>query len=319
MIYSGDDWSYFAHSSAIAFGQFPHYDKEVWHIGQGIPFHPSGPGVLASPFVFLFSLIDRLSGSDIVLQRTAQNIPGSWSLFGFTFATVFYFLAGCSFLFYGLKKHVSERSASWAVILMVVLQGAPLFAFRRPVFSHIYEFFIQSFLVFILLTILKSSRSLKWKQIFFIGLAVGLTILVRYNNIFMALAWPVIFAIWGMKEYSIKEKALRVSVIYFMAALLIIFFKFLPEMFVTVSGVDVSDRLLGAKLFSVFFQRLGHIFIGLDWGLIYTAPFLLIGLICLCFIHRATIVPFRWLSLLLLVNFAIIMQWMTQGGWYGYR
>ena len=145
------------------------------------------------------------------------------------------------------------------------------------------------------------------------------TILVRYNNLFMGLAWPIIFAIWGMKKQALKEKVLKVSVMYILAGSLIFLFKFLPEMFIQHSGVDVSGRLLGAKLFSVFFQRLVHVFIGIDWGLIYTAPFLLIGLIYLYCLRSEKIVPFQGLSVLLLVNLGIIMQWMTQGGWYGYR
>ena len=43
MLYKGDDVSYLAHSTAIAFYQFPNYSKEVFDYEALIPPHPLGP------------------------------------------------------------------------------------------------------------------------------------------------------------------------------------------------------------------------------------------------------------------------------------
>ena len=60
LMYGGDDQSYFAHASSLAFGQFPSYQNEVFTSGKGSPKHSIGSGVMAAPFVFVFSLIDRI-------------------------------------------------------------------------------------------------------------------------------------------------------------------------------------------------------------------------------------------------------------------
>ena len=99
MCYKGDDYSYFAHATAIAYGQFPSYEKEYFIHGEGRPLHSIGSGIMAAPFVFTFSFIDRLQGSSIVEKRTADNIRQSWSLFGFVIASCTYFWLGCWLLF----------------------------------------------------------------------------------------------------------------------------------------------------------------------------------------------------------------------------
>jgi hypothetical protein len=155
--YGGDDDSYFAHASSLAFGNFPSYEKEYFVTSGASPMHSIGSGLMAAPFVFIFSLADRAAGSDIIYERTMENIRESWSLFGFVFASSFYFWLACFLLYKGLRYYFHQSEASLAVILMVLCQGIPLFAFRRPVFSHIYEFFLQSLLVFALLRINKKN------------------------------------------------------------------------------------------------------------------------------------------------------------------
>ncbi len=135
-----DDFDYFAHAAALSFATFPFYDKEFIYERE-TPLGSVGPGLMAAPFVFLFSLIDEAQGREVVEQRTQANIVKSWSQFGFLFATVFYFWTACFFLYEGLRLYVRKRPATLAIILMVLCQGMPLFAYRRPVFSHVYEFF----------------------------------------------------------------------------------------------------------------------------------------------------------------------------------
>jgi hypothetical protein len=66
-------------------------------------------------------------------------------------------------------------------------------------------------------------------------------------------------------------------------------------------------------------QRIEHILWGLDWGLIYTAPYILLGFLAVFFIKYPNKKYFICLMGVLLVNFYIIMIWGSQGGWYGYR
>jgi len=96
--YYGDDQDYFAHASSIAFGEFPSYKKEYLTIDPQYPQSSIGCALLSLPFVWEFSLIDRLAGSDIKAHRTPDNITGSWTQFGFVFASCFYFFLACFLL-----------------------------------------------------------------------------------------------------------------------------------------------------------------------------------------------------------------------------
>jgi len=144
LCYTGDDYSYFAHASSLVFGQFPSYEKEIFIAGDTSPLHSIGPGLMAAPFVFVFSLIDRLEGSDIIHQRTRSNITQSWSMFGFVFAASFYFWAACFLLYKALRYYVPDQHAIMAIIITVLCQGIPLFVYRRRYFLIYSNFFCKA-------------------------------------------------------------------------------------------------------------------------------------------------------------------------------
>ena len=79
------------------------------------------------------------------------------------------------------------------------------------------------------------------------------------------------------------------------------------------------DRLLHFYPFIFYVQRIWFIVTGIDWGLIYTAPFILIALGSAVFLKY----PLRRVILLsllpLLMNLYLVICWKSQAGWYGYR
>ncbi len=318
--YGGDDASYFAHSSSLVFGQFPSYEKEYFTAGEDYPLHSIGSGLMAAPFVFVFSLVDRVGGSDIVYERTLENTSQSWSLFGFVFASSFYLWLACFLLYKGLRYYFKHHHASLAVILMVLSQGIPLFVFRRPIFSHVYEFFLQSLLVFILL---KASRKNSFDSKGYwvplgIGVVIGLMFLVRLNNVLAAFIWPLVLL--GNNRFDVAKARFwkRIASTYAVSAIVIIGFMILPDL-LTYQGYGVLGLLTQVYQLSFYAKRIFHILFGIDWGLIYTAPFILIGLIALFRFQF----PLKKRLLVCLapmaVNFYIIIMWKTQGSWYGYR
>ena len=48
-----------------------------------MPTHPIGSGMLAAPFVFIFSLVDRMIEHPVIINH--RNYLGSWSLFRWYF------------------------------------------------------------------------------------------------------------------------------------------------------------------------------------------------------------------------------------------
>ncbi len=338
MLYSGDDHSYLAHATSLAFFQFPNYAKESYDIGGKIPLQSIGPSLLASPFVFAFSAIDRLCGNDIVRQRTPENIVNSWTAFGFTFATLFYAWLTCLLIYKGLSFFFSPRISSLTVILSLLAQGIPLYVFRRPVFSHIYELFLQSLLVFFLLKLYKKGSLVGegqwtygryWREAFWVGLIIGLISLVRQNNLLISLTWPVILFMFYRNKISWLKMIAMIAVSYATMAVLIFIFQIWP---ILVNFQDIhqyqgylNHQYIKKYLMTIYdplfyIKRLGHLLWGVDWGLIFTAPYALIGLAAFFSIRKDKIFwPFFWLLLPLSVNLYVTLSYRQQGAWYGYR
>ena len=138
---------------------------------------------------------------------------------------------------------------------MVLCQGIPLFVFRLPVFSPLYEFFLQSLLVFILFKTIKQkvNLSLNFWALFGIGIATGLITLVRFNNIFATIVWPIVLLI--NSKAAIKKvyfwRALLFT--YVVAAMSIIAFKILPDYYNLhhAYGLDFLFKLTKSCLFTL--------------------------------------------------------------------
>ncbi len=318
--YADDDWDYFAHASSIAYGQFPSYEKEFF-LGDGVkPLGGIGSGILASPFVFVFSLVDRVLGADIVLERTEENIPGSWSQFGFIVASLFYLYLSCWLLYKAVRYFCDEPASVWAVMLMALCQGLPLYVFRRPIFSHVFEFFLQS--VFVYLLVLFQQRDIiSKKMIVLIATSVAMTILVRTNNVFMALFWPMILFFNGIKDGKNISIWKKIILVYVLAVIMVFGLKIVPELLNPSGGYggDIKARLLTFEPIAFYFKRFVHILFGINWGLLYTAPFIVVAGLAL-FIQRYPLKhKLIWATLPMLINLYCVIAWRTQGGWYGYR
>jgi len=320
--YYGDDQDYFAHSASIVFGQFPSYKKEYLVIDKDYPQGSIGCSLLALPFVGSFSLIDRLSNSNIVQQRTPENIPRSWTQFGFLFAACFYFSLGCFLLYRGALYCVEERYAFLSVVFTVMAQGIPLYAYRRPMFSPYGEFFLQSLCVFIFLKNLNSAKKfpdLTWHYLV-LGIISALIFLTRYNNIALALAWSLVFVL--MKEHPIKLfNQWKEALLWAFSFLgMVVIFKIWPEAYNQHHPYPwIMHYLVRNISFPDFIHRTGHILFGLDWGLIYTAPYLLLGLFSAFYLKYPAKKYLLGIIATLVVNLYIVFVWGDQGSWHGYR
>jgi len=310
-----DDYDYFAHASAMAFGQFPSYKKEFYTIMKEGPQSPVGTGILAAPFVFVFSFLDRAGGSTITESRTQDNIVGSWSQFGFEVSSIFYFTIACYLLFFSLSRFVSPLNASTAVIVMMICQGLPLFVYRRPFFSHCSEFFLQSVLMYLFLDFL--SRRDQRKALTGVFALSGLFYLTRPNDAAFALLWPFLVMDYSQGIVQIFRQSCAGIIL---SAGLILIFNAWPDAVNHMHPYSWAGQYLGTAMTATsFFQRTAHILIGTDWGLIYTAPFLLISLGGISLLGGPILKRFIWLFIPMAINFYIIIAWGSQGGWYGYR
>jgi hypothetical protein len=325
LLYGGDDPSYFAYSTALVYGQYPHFDKELVEEGRVPPLGRAGPGLLAAPFVGVFSIIDRVEKNPIVEKRTRETVKDSWSLFGSVFSSAFYFWLSLALIYATVSRLYDSRIATWSTLLMVIAQGAGLYAFVRPIFSHVYELAIQS--AFLYLFIRKSTDTKPLPNKTLIPLLIFLsafTVLVRQNNILYALLWPVLILGMDRGQFIFKSWALTALTV---AGGLVSYwviknfpFWISPEPYIQVNAIhDNGSFLFELQTPLYYLTRLKRIFLEVDWGLIWTAPFLLVGVAGLFSKHLPFRREFIWIALPLLLSLYILVLWGGQGGWYGYR
>lgn len=323
---AADDSNYMAHATALAYGRFPDYSRE--NAPWGPANHSIGPSLLAVPFVFAFSLADRFTGNSIVQARTIENIPGSWTGFGFVVASQVYFLIGIAMLLAVCVDLFPRAPAGFVVALSVAASGLPFYAFRRPVFTPAYEFFLVAAGIYLLSSALKRRPFTRRPVLFrLLSFAVAaLLFLVRYNDIVFSL---VLLAVLDEAAHDQPEtprflslsKAVLVewtalALVVAMTALFVMWLKTLGQ---GLWNPDVLiERLFRFREPKFYLHSLAHLLIGIDWGLIFSAPLILLGLrgVFLIGPERRYFLP---LFAALGVNFLIAISWGTQGSSYGHR
>lgn len=317
VIASGDDDDYLAVSTSIAYGDFPYFANE-YHAGEKMPFASIGPGVLASPFVWSFSLLDRWADNPIVKYRTKDNREFTWSVLGFRLAVYFYFLLGTFLLYKALKQWSSEFSATLAVLLIAIGGGGLLvYVFMRPIMPHVFEYFTVSLGIFLV-----SQRIGKFSSLL-IGLCSAFICLSHYNNVFLALGFIVVY-LYNQRKNNSSLTSRQYFALFSGFFLPILIFRVAPIFFNGYSYSDQSygravNRILPSLDIHFYLSRLNDLFFGGDMGLIYTAPILLIGLLAVWLRRNAVPKEFLFLFLLSLINFYIVIMWGSFGSSYGYR
>ncbi len=325
MLYPGDDYSYFSYSTALSFFQYPHFENEYVDEFNVPPLSRVGPGLMAAPFVFTFSLIDRITHHPIVEKRTKENILTSYSSFGAPFSSAFYFWMSLLFLYLGLLHFVSKKASEVSVILLVLCQGAALFAFRRPMFAHSFELFLHSALFYFWTKKCfqkENKRDFLWVVVFSTMLP-----LVRQNALPYIILWPLIYIFtaqsWSVQTLIQNFKNIVLSIVSALALFQIIKnipFWLNPIAYEAVNKAFETTNFL-TKFYGMYFyfKRTLTVFFGMDWGLIYTAPFLVLSMV----LHFSQKYKFKKeilaLSLPVFLNLYICIIWQGQGGWYGYR
>lgn len=318
LCYRGDDFSYFAHATAIVFGQYPSYEKEHFDNGKQSPLHSIGPGLMAAPFVWAFSLIDRLTGADIVNQRTADNIRHSWSMFGFVVSSSVYFWLGCWLIYLTAIKFCSARHTIIALVLMVLVQGIPIYVFRRPVFSHAYEFFLQAFMIYLFFKP-KTDKPPSLGYWLTVGFTLGLMPLVRYNNLVASGFWWLAIGL-KHKVFTHLSRNKKIFGAFFIFALILLVFFVVPSVFNHYDGYQRKFRYFFRPWWlSVYPFRVWHVLFGAGWGLIFTGPFILFGIWQWLARPHPDKKYLWWCMIPMAVNFHLIVVSDGQGGYFGYR
>ncbi len=332
--FSADDDDYFAVSTSIAFGKYPKFDQEYIYPAYEniqVPFAAPGSGLLASPFVFLGSLFDRLFENEIVTSRSYENRAWSWSLLGFQLASYFYLLLGLLITYRTLIRFVSREIAAVTTLIIMLSSGILYYVFSRPVFSHVYEFFIVALTINVIDKMTREKMYFRFSHVTILAFSLSFCYLVRYNNIVLSLSGLLFMSFQILKsgfidrENEIKAVLKSTGTLFAVAFSLSLTFRFLPFVFADFRKEDLTyagsfegrtQNLFDLKYMS---KRALEILFLADMGLVFTATCVCFGMLGLLLLWKSIPLYIKFFTSGLLVNFILTAMWGTYGGSYGYR
>ncbi len=263
-----------------------------------------GLAILYSPFFFMAHITAKL------LHYEADGFSVPYRIF-LLLSSVFYLVVGLHFLRKLLLRYFSEMVTS--ITLFSIVIGTNLFyyvAYEGPM-SHCYSF--AAFAVLAYLTV-KWYESPTYKLTIFIGLLLGLIILIRPTNI-VVLFFFALFNIQSMKDLGLRIRFFLTSphTLIFAAC---IFLVWLPQLIYwkTVTGQWLFYSYIKGGL---YFDN-PHIINGLlsyrkGW-LLYT-PLMAFALVGIIFLRKQLKAFFLPVLVFTLINIYTILSWWCW--WYG--
>ncbi|OHC76570.1 MAG: hypothetical protein A3G18_13480 [Rhodospirillales bacterium RIFCSPLOWO2_12_FULL_58_28] len=350
---SSDDIGYLAYAMSFGLDFDADFSGEAdelqfFRAGNGkVPKGFYGPGLMAAPFVALFSTVDRLQNHEVIEDR--GKFVNSWTYFGFSFAVHFYFLASV-FLFWRSAILLTDKPSLFYTLLFCVGSGVIYYVLSRVRMSHSFEFFGLSLITYATMRY-RELGELKWSAAAAAG--VSITLMVRFSDL-NVIALPVILLLLqdclsgrDNAPPDIK-KHIKAAFIF---ALLVIFF-YLPVAYLnneiygvaiphsqavyglafphSQAGSDSQEPIGLLPIIIMLLQRLpglAHIFFGAEFGLLYSSPIMVFGLGLLTYMLLKARRNKGWLAIITLLlawayagfSLAVALIWAEPGMSYGWR
>jgi hypothetical protein len=350
-----DRASYLAHTMTVGMDfdldyENEPYDSAFFNAVTGMPSHPLGPGLLAAPFVAAFALVDRVFDHPVLSDH--RQYFGSWSSIGFVFAGVFYFFAGIWFYIDLAKRLAPSLHPGW-IVLFAMGSGVAYYVFQDGFLAPPFQFFGFALVVW------SSARA--WETLgsrlrgwpFFIAGALGVMLvhLIRpadLNVVALPLLVGFVFSL-GFEPNSAKQSLVNFLGRY--AVTLVLTFAVLGSFYshvyhspfprpadmygssaplTEVSAVSETGSSGLASLIATVAGRVDYIpaILGSsEFGLLYTAPVMVVGVVLLFgyILAYLRVAPLRsGMALLLMLGFialpvAVVLYWQTTASMYGWR
>ena len=297
-------------------------NKEIKKI---VPFHPIGSGILGAPFVFFGDLFSPLSNDENLISSV---------YFGYSLASIFYFLLSIRFIQISLKN-LSINYDNFLLILMTFGTGIGYYAFDRFSMSHVYELFATSFLIYISSVVASKPREISNSWILFsIGFLIYLFLAIRWVNYFLFLVPALIFYISGINIKKIYTNLYFISGNFFGLIIFLLHTKYLYGIYTlnqksVVFSVESSFQENYTRFFEIemFFENIlfvlksmSVILFSQEFGLIYFAPILFASLIffLIFLINRRFVLSLFLFFIYIFPIFSIIVIQNTAFS-YGFR
>ena len=327
-----DDASYYFHSKSITYdfdfdysNQLDNSTEEFYHDqnNKPVPKHPVGPGIFASPFMFIGKVLDYFFD---------QNI---YNYLLYSLSSIFYLFISITLL----MKIFKEKTKNFIelknyIYLYYFGSGIIYFAFQRFSMSHVYEIFASSFILY--LSFLSEKR--KTKNInnlnFLIGFLSILFLFFRWTNYFLIIL-PLFYFILFKRIDIFINNFLR-NIYYWLGLIFgVVVFLFHTKLLYGIYTFNPSDIYLQnlnntiildffnsslVNVFSKILKNTLNILFSLEFGLLYISPIIFLSLVVFIkFLMKKEYLLFFVLSIIYLVPFSTAIVWQTTASSFGYR
>ncbi|MCP4613445.1 MAG: hypothetical protein GY845_32540 [Planctomycetes bacterium] len=341
--YVADSTSYLSHFMTIALDFDMDYSNEI---RQGpsqnryLPPHPIGSGVMAAPFVALFSIFDRVSGHPIINDH--KDYKYSWSIFGFILSAYLYFFLTV-YLYWDSLRLIFTETSLLLVTFLSVSTGILFYVLNATALAHAFEFAGVAFLFW---TSVKLFFSKRRKTMWLVVLTAAMTInfLIRYNNLnLIIIPFFLYFFLLILQKEKIKHNTMRATIFRLTAAIAAacIFFS-LYNLYFFNSMYASPDQVYGENVKSISQHNLIEMVVhllklapntfllifGSEFGILYSNPVLVFGFVfMLLFLCKNINKDNKTLCILAICSFlayyffdvCIALWFETTGSSYGYR
>jgi hypothetical protein len=349
-VYGGDDYGYLAHLSTwlidgdldyfndlegpVKRNQFPKNHADNYAVGSAY---------LAAPFYWIGLQCDRVGQRRFSSLKAERNYKNTWTIVFYLLGQQLLAVLGIWFLSLCMREELQlSITSSFIGLAGVLVSFLAVYIFRRPM-AHAAEFFISSLWLYYFV---HHTRRDQWTNatIMVWGLLSGLALTIRWNDI-QFLAFGVLFI--AVLQF-VKSRAgtgvnwiiLIRHEILFMVIAITAFLGLQGYNWQRIYGTFYPglNRLYHAQAHEAVFHAvhrnswlfIPHFLVGLDWGILWTGAIVPLGLACLILwpgISRRKISGMKfpdilWVGLVFLlygVPIAVIVQAMSQGGYYAYR
>ncbi len=317
--YGNDDQAYYSYLPLIFIHHHLHFEKLEYfpknilkqdknNLGHYFNPHPIGPSLIWGPIFWIGQkacVFFKHIFNDIKVDGYSSLILSSLCLL-----ILFQFLISGCLIYKTLQSYFDQECSSLATLLILFGTFLPIYFFRHPLLSHSQELFLFAVSFYSLDRFMRTSSSF---HAWILGLSLGLLLLTRWNHVLLLF---IPFLVWWLK----KERP-SAYIIFGFLLILIIGMLYLNITWNMDIFLHKADKALHVKKHMAPLSRIFHILCGQDWGMLWTAFPVCIGVLGLALKKQAK--PFYPLygMMLCIVPTALFItfKWKTQAGFYGYR
>jgi preprotein translocase subunit Sss1 len=328
---TGDDASYYFHSKTISADFDFNYDNQITSTtgnfirddGRPVPYHPIGVGILSSPFMLFGNFIEKIS--------IESNIYPKPHYFLYSLSAIFYFFVT---IFILQKILIKKNNNPVFMYLLFFGSGATYYAFERYSMTVVYEIFSVAFLMYIASRLEDNKKS----TLFFVGYLPFIFLSIRWTNYYFVLI-PIFYLLITDKVNLIKKVLTNINfyignlfgLMSFLLHTKVVygFYALNPSKVYNQGILNPYDQ----QVFQIFnstqdffdtlilmFNTLFLTIFSQEFGLIYfTFPVFLFVVSPIYFLAKKEFNLFFISSLMISVNFMVIVLWQSAASGYGFR